>query len=70
MCQPNCGMCRFWDADGSRQTRVVEDGRIEEILMGICHRNPPTTNGHFAYFPKTASISWCGEFKKRKEEGK
>ena len=58
--QENCGRCVFWKENEYRGMASV----TEELIIGECHRNPPSTDGHLTFFPTTKSKQWCGEFKK------
>ena len=56
--EEKCERCRFW----CNRKRWIDEN-FKEQFDGECHRNPPITNGHLSYFPRTASNEWCGEFK-------
>ena len=53
----NCGTCRFWAADRTKDDK------------GSCHCFPPAivyfdsnTGMTFTRFPETNGIAWCGEW--------
>lgn len=54
-----CGKCCFWR---NRRSVMVGENAMKEY--GECRRNPPSTNGHEVYFPRTEASVWCGEFRK------
>ena len=54
-----CEKCAFW-----RNPHRWIDEYMVTWCDGECHRNPPSTNGHLSYFPRTQSGNWCGEFKR------
>lgn len=68
MCKQNeqdcCKTCAYWKENPHRGMMTIE----EELIIGECHRNPPSTNGHLSFFPSTKSTTWCGEHKEGKGE--
>jgi len=58
-----CRNCAFWDENPHRGMISVD----EELVMGDCHRKPPSTDGHLSFYPTTKSSDWCGEHKYAKE---